>query len=90
MSYQTRYDKKSIEFLCTLQQKQKKRIFEKIESTKENPYIYFTRLKARTDFKLRVGDYRILADIQDNHKLILVRHIGHKKKHLFKIANFHN
>ena len=53
-------------------------ILKKIQETKENPHRYFIKLTNRTDYKLRVGDYRILADIEDNELKILVIHIGHR------------
>lgn len=30
-------------------------------------------------WRYRVGDYRILAKIEDNHFVILVIHVGHRK-----------
>jgi mRNA-degrading endonuclease RelE of RelBE toxin-antitoxin system len=46
----------------------RKRIFEKISSTKESPFHYFERLTGRDEYKLRVGDYRIIADIDEKTK----------------------
>ena len=56
-----------------------KRIWDKIQSTKENPLHYFERLTARNDYKLRIGDYRVIADINSNLKTIEVTIIGHRK-----------
>ena len=56
-----------------------KRIWDKIQSTKENPLHYFERLTARNDYKLRIGDYRVIADINNNTKTIEVTIIGHRK-----------
>jgi len=39
------------------EKKIRKRIFEKIHSTKVNPFHYFEKLTARDEYKLRVGDY---------------------------------
>ncbi len=39
------------------------RILEKLEWAKQDPLRYFERLKDREDYKMRVGDYRIIADI---------------------------
>lgn len=56
-----------------------KRIIQKIESTTSDPHRFFVRLVGRTEFKLRVGDYRVIADIEENRRVILVRSLGHRK-----------
>ena len=63
----------------------KKRIYNKIISTKENPFHYFERLEGRKDYKLRVGDYRVIADIDVDSKKIGVTVIGHRKNIYRKI-----
>ena len=49
-------------------------------STKENPHRFFERLKGRTDYKLRVGDYRVIADLDDRTKKIEVTLIDHRSR----------
>ena len=61
--YTITFDIEAIEFLHKLPLKIKERIPNRIISTKENPFHYFERLTGRTDYKLRVGDYRVIADI---------------------------
>ncbi len=56
-----------------------KRIIKKIEGARTNPYQYFKRLTGRPEYKLRVGDYRIIADIEQGKKIIFVRSIGHRR-----------
>ena len=48
-------------------------------STKDNPFHYFERLKGRKDYKLRIGDYRVIADIEESQNKIKVTVIGHRK-----------
>jgi mRNA-degrading endonuclease RelE of RelBE toxin-antitoxin system len=36
-------------------------------------------LEGRKDFKLRIGNYRVIADINQNLKKIEVTRIGHRK-----------
>ncbi len=73
------FDPEAIEFLAKLQKKDKERIFSKIQLTKENPLRFFERLKGREDFKLRVGDHRVIADIDQSVRRIQVTIIGHRK-----------
>ena len=72
-------DDKAIEFLEKLEKSLAQRIFKKIQSTKDDPFHFFKRLEGRTDFKLRVGDYRVIADIYPEKKRIEVTKIGHRK-----------
>jgi len=73
------YDPEAIDFLNKLEKPLKERIFKKIESTKENPLHFFERLAERNDYKLRIGDYRVIADIDNNNRRIEVTLIGHRK-----------
>ena len=77
--YKITFDKKALEFLNKLEYKIKERIFEKIISTKEKPFRYFQKLTYRDEYKLRVGSYRVIADIDKNSKLIKIRLIMHRK-----------
>ena len=44
-----------------------------------NPLRFFERLTERNDYELRVGDYRIIADINQNLKKIEITRVGHRK-----------
>lgn len=77
--YDVVYDNEPINFLNKLPYNLKKRIFDKIISTKLNPFHFFDKLEGRKDYKLRVGDYRVIADINQNLKIIEVTRIGHRK-----------
>ena len=78
--YTLRFDEKVIEYLEKLDKSISKRIFNKIQQTKEDPHRYFVRLTERSEYKLRVGDYRVIADIVDNELLILIVLIEHRSK----------
>jgi mRNA interferase RelE/StbE len=77
--YEITFDKKAIEFLDKIEHKIKKRIFKKIISTKEKPFRYFQKLTYRDGYKLRAGNYRIIADIDKNSKKIKILLIMHRK-----------
>ena len=83
--YDIIFDEEAIDFLEKLPAQIKERIFNKIISAKENPLHFFERLEGRTDYKLRIGDYRIIADIEQNDKKIKVTRIGHRKNIYKKI-----
>ncbi len=73
------FDEEAINFLNNSERSIKERIYNKIISTKENPFGFFKRLEGRKGYKLRVGDYRVIADIDSNYKRIEVIVIGHRK-----------
>lgn len=56
-----------------------KRILKKIDAATNNPYRFFRQLTGRPEYKLRVGDYRVIADIDEQTKKILIRAVGHRK-----------
>ena len=57
-----------------------KRIINKLESIRENPFFYATRLVGFGLYKIRVGDYRIILGIEKNTLVILVLKVGHRSK----------
>lgn len=57
--YEVIFDEEAIDFLNKSPNNLKERIFNKILSTKENPFRFFERLKGRSDYKLRIGDYGV-------------------------------
>ena len=83
--YQVIFDSKALEYLEKLDRKQAERIWKKIMSAKTDPHRFFEQLVGRDDYKLRVGDYRVIADIDDSMKRIEITLIGHRKNIYKKI-----
>ena len=77
--YDVIFGEKAIEYLEKLEFKIKERILAKIISTKEQPFRYFEKLSYRDTYKLRVGNYRVIADIDKKSNKITVHVIGHRK-----------
>tara|TARA_Y100000310_G_C20700019_1_gene828875 strand:- start:74 stop:322 length:249 start_codon:yes stop_codon:yes gene_type:complete len=77
--FSVNFDPLALKFLEKQEKQIAKRIWDKVQSTKENPYHYFEKLVGRLDFRLRVGDYRVLADIDQSSNTIQVTVIGHRK-----------
>ena len=55
------------------------RVLSVLERVKIRPEVHFERLVGEKSYKLRVGDYRIIADIHQGKLLILVIKVGHRK-----------
>ena len=83
--YKLIFDEEAIKFLDKLPKDVSKRIFNKIQQTKEDPHRYFEKLTNGKEYKLRVGDYRVIADINDSKITIYVILIGHRKNIYKKI-----
>ncbi len=77
--YTVVYDEEALQNLEKLEKKIRKRIFEKIFATKENPFHYFERVTGKGEYKLRVGDYRVIVDIDEKTKKISILFIDHRK-----------
>jgi len=55
------------------------RILSVLERVRTRPETHFQRLVGSDTYKLRVGDYRIIADIDKGNLIVLVLEIGHRK-----------
>ena len=56
-----------------------RRVLKILERTRLRPHSYFQRLVGKKTYRLRVGNYRIIADIEGEHLVILILEIGHRK-----------
>ena len=66
--FEVEYSEESLFQLRGLDIPVSKRIIQKIESTRSDPHRFFVRLVGRTEYKLRVGDYRVIVDIEEKSK----------------------
>ncbi len=79
MPYSIVYSKRALRDLRKIASSDQIWIIEKLESIVDDPFVHVKRLKNLPFFSLRVGDYRILLDIQRKRLLILVLTAGHRK-----------
>ncbi|KHO54954.1 MAG: hypothetical protein QT10_C0008G0006 [archaeon GW2011_AR19] len=82
MSYLVKVDKKAQDFLDKLPQNISLRIINKLEQIKENPFHFLEHYEGEY-YKLRIGDYRALMDIDFQRKIIWVRIID-KRGRVYK------
>ena len=76
--FQIDWKEHAIENLNKLEASISQRIFKKVEELADNPFSKdIKRLKGSDDFRLRVGDYRIIFSIEGN--LITILMVGHRK-----------
>lgn len=56
-----------------------RRVFDKVGELAENPHRFVQKLVNSPYFRLRVGDYRVILDIQEDVLRILVLKVGHRE-----------
>ena len=57
----------------------KGRIWNKLQDCKEDPFRYLEHLEDIAGFKLRVGDYRVIVDVNKYTETIKILKIGHRR-----------
>ena len=77
--YSIKFDKQAIEFLNKLEKEDKERIWNKLQQCKENPFHFLQHLEEIEGYKLRVGDYRLIIDVDKNNQILTVLKAGHRK-----------
>lgn len=69
--YEIKFGKRALEEWNKLEKGIKERIWNKLQACKENPFRFVEHLEEIDGFKVRVGEYRAIVDI-DN----LVKNLG--------------
>ena len=77
--YEIIFSNKAKKQLLKLEKSTQRRIIAVLERIRIRPESYITKLIGDPGYKLRVRDYRIILDIDNNNLLILVIKIGHRR-----------
>ena len=77
--YEIIFSRKAKKQLFKLERTIQERIIFALERIRIRPEDYLTKLIADPGYKLRVGDYRVIMDIDKTNLLVLVIKIGHRK-----------
>ncbi len=80
MTYGIIFSDSSLKQLKKLEKNVQERIILTLERIKIRPQAYVTKLVGDPGYRLRVGDYRVILDIDEGNLIILVIKIGHRKK----------
>lgn len=56
-----------------------RRIFDRVGELQKDPFRHVQRLVNSPYFRLRVGDYRVILDVQQGVLRVLVLKVGHRK-----------
>ncbi len=77
--YSIQIEKNAEDFLKKLNKQDAELILKKIYSIRENPFRFLKRLQGGKLWRLRIGDYRAIADVYISLNKIIVIRIGHRK-----------
>jgi mRNA interferase RelE/StbE len=88
LSYRIVFKKAAAKSLRKIPKADQKRIADKIDSLAEGPpNPDTTKMKGNNPFhRVRVGDYRIIYEIQDEVLIILIVKIGHRRDIYWKLS----
>jgi mRNA interferase RelE/StbE len=79
MTYEIIFSDQALRQLKKLEKIVQGRIIAALERIRMRPQAYVTKLVGDPGYKLRVGDYRIIMDIDNKKLTILVLKAGHRK-----------
>ncbi len=79
MTFAITYSEEALYQLKKLDNQTAKRILDKVKEAATKPRHFFERLRGREAYKLRVGDYRLIAFLFFTEERIFVSSIGHRK-----------
>ena len=77
--YEIIFSNKAKKQLFKLEKNIQERIITALERIRIRPESYIKKLVGDPGYKLRVGDYRVIMDIDNNNLLILVIKVGHRR-----------
>jgi len=80
MNFEIEWSERAARTLSKLPEHISSRIARKIDSIKSDPFYYLEHYEGEDVYKLRIGDYRALIDVDLSNKILKVGVIGHRKK----------
>ena len=67
-------------FINKLERQIAERIRKKLRLLRDDPFRFFEHHEGADCFKLRIGDYRALIDVDTKKSTVYVRHLDHRKR----------
>ena len=79
MSYEILFTDTSKKQFKKLEKEVQERIIKALERIRIRPEVHVKKLVGDLSYRLRVGEYRVILDIERDKLIILVIKIGHRK-----------
>jgi len=83
--YSLLFEKRALHDLNKLDWMIKERVWKKLQECKEDPFRFLEPLAEIQGFKLRVGDYRVIIDVDQRDNVMKILKVGHRKNQRRKI-----
>jgi mRNA interferase RelE/StbE len=80
MVWQVIWSEKSVKQLEKLDKKNAQRVYDKVLDCAQDPFKNVTRLANSPFYRLRVGDYRVILDLQQSKMIIFVVETDHRSR----------
>ncbi|MBU0614977.1 MAG: type II toxin-antitoxin system RelE/ParE family toxin [Nanoarchaeota archaeon] len=77
--YEISFTQKAKDQFLKLEKEVQKRILNALDRLRIRPEAHVTKLVGDPAYKFRVGDYRIIMDIDKGKLIILIIKVGHRK-----------
>ncbi len=79
ISYGVKWRPQALDELRKLPKEIAQRLVKRVDIAKDDPKHFLERLVGDPGYKLRAGDYRVIIDLLDEEKVMVVRIVGHRK-----------
>jgi len=80
LTYKIEVKPKAIKQLKKLPKDISERILKKVILIKDTPQSFMKKLESINIWSLRVGDYRVLIDLQEDKQLLEIIKVGHRRE----------
>lgn len=80
MTFILQWDPQALRALERLDQQIASRIITKIQAVIQDPFRYLEHFEAEDLYKLRIGNYRVLIEIDFAQNLMTIRCLDHRKR----------
>lgn len=80
MTWQVIWSEKSVKQLGKIDKKTAQNIFNTVLDCSHDPLKTVTKLSNSSFYKIRVGNYRVILDLQQNKLVIFVIEVDHRKR----------
>jgi mRNA interferase RelE/StbE len=80
MAWQVVWSEKSVKQLEKIDKKDAQRIYDRVLDCANDPFRVATRLTGSPFFRLRVGSYRVILDLQQNNLVVFVIQVDLRKR----------
>jgi mRNA interferase RelE/StbE len=80
MAWQVIWSEKSVKQLEKIDVKNAQKIYDSVLSCVDDPFKAVVRLQNSPFFRMRVGNYRVILDLQQNRMIIFVVETDHRSK----------